>query len=274
MIPKNEVTRESPPEMSRFRDLAESLGLKFDDLIQSGSQANVIGIRSETLLFSQRLDSRTYFVQDARYGPRQERGIWEATDEDYLSAAGGVLERLEIPASEIADARVLKERTQVAEMDQDTGKPRIEKPEWGKVYATFARQIDGIPVWSSSVIAGFTKNRSVGFLQAHWPEIPRAIVAEARRLVERVKGEWKPPEHPGAIVESVEAGIVHSPAVGFLMDVYPAIRVIYAPIDERMGQKATRYFDRHGNDVPVPRQFDVSPEPPMDRRVERNGRGA
>jgi hypothetical protein len=60
MIPKNEVTRESPPEMSRFRDLAESLGLKFDDLIQSGSQANVIGIRSETLLFSQRLDSRTY----------------------------------------------------------------------------------------------------------------------------------------------------------------------------------------------------------------------
>jgi hypothetical protein len=88
-----------------------------------------------------------------------------------------------------------------------------------------------------------------------------------------VKGEWTPPEHPGATVESVEAGIIHSPAVGFLMDVYPTIRVIYAPIDERMGQKATRYLDRHRNDVPVPRQFDLPPELPTEKRAEPKGRG-
>jgi hypothetical protein len=98
MIPKNELTRESASEMSRVRDLAESLGIRFDTVIRSGSQANVIGIQSETLLFSQRLDSRTYFVQDAGYGPRQQRGIWGAGDEDYLDAAREVLERLQIPS--------------------------------------------------------------------------------------------------------------------------------------------------------------------------------
>jgi hypothetical protein len=272
MIPKNELTRESASEMSRVRDLADSLGLRFENVIRSGSQANVIGIQSETLLFSQRLDSRTYFVQDARYGAGQ-RGVWGASNDDYLDAARGVLERLQIPSSEIADARVLKEQTQVAELDRETGKPRVERPQQGKVYATFTRQIDGIPVWSSTVIAGFTRDRSLGFLQAHWPEIPQAVVAEAKRLAARVTGEWTAPEHPGATVESVEAGVVHSPAVAFLMDVYPAIRVIYAPIDERMGQKATRYLDRHGNDVPVPRQFDLPLEPSMDRRAEPKDRG-
>ena len=73
-------------------------------------------------------------------------------------------------------------------------------------------------------------------------------------------------------MESVDAGIIHSPAVGFLMDIYPAIRVIYAPIDDRMGQKATRYVDRHGNDVPVPRQFDLPPEPATEARVGPKGR--
>jgi hypothetical protein len=272
MIPKNELTHESESEIAPVRDLAESLGIQLGDVTRSGSQANVIGIQSEAVLFSQRLDSRTYFVQDARYGPRQELGIWEANDEDYLKATRDILERLQIPRNEIADARVLKEQTQVAEIDRDTGKPRIEKPQRGKVYASFARQIDGIPVWSSNVIAGFTKERSLGFLQAHWPEIPRAVIAEAKRLAERLKGGWTPPEHPGATVESVDAGIIHSPAVGFLMDIYPAIRVIYAPIDDRMGQKATRYVDRHGNDVPVPRQVDLPPEPATEVRVGPKGR--
>src|SRR4051794_13916218 len=109
MIPKNELTRESESEMAAVRDLAESLGIQLGDVTRGGSQANVIGIQSEAVLFSQRLDSRTYFVQDTRYGPRQELGVWEADDEDYLEAARDIFERLRIPSHEIADARVLKE---------------------------------------------------------------------------------------------------------------------------------------------------------------------
>ena len=40
-----------------------------------------------------------------------------------------------------------------------------------------------------------------------------------------------PPEQPDATVEAIEAGIIHSPAAGFLIDIYPAIRVIYTPVD-------------------------------------------
>ena len=50
------------------RAAREILQLKFDKIVKSGAEANMIGIRSESVLFSRRLDSRTYFVHDERYG--------------------------------------------------------------------------------------------------------------------------------------------------------------------------------------------------------------
>ena len=64
-------------------------------------------------------------------------------------------------------------------------------------------------------------------------------------------------------MESVEAGIIHSPAMGFVMDVYPAIRVIYSAENPRMGRKLTLYLDAQGASLPgTPRQFEKSNEGP------------
>ena len=122
-------------------------------------------------------------------------------------------------------------------------------------------------MWSSGITLGLTKRGGIGFLEAHWPEIPATVLEEAKRLAERVKEGWRAPVRQGGKPESVEAGIIHSPAAGFVMDIYPAVRVIYG--DESMGKKAVLHFDRHGNNVPIPRQFDKPPDQAPAPRGER-----
>lgn len=261
-------TSESGPEIDRLRKLADSLGVQFDEVVHSGSQGTTIGIQSKSVLFSQRLDSRTFFVHDSRYRVGGELGIHEASDQEYIKGAHEILEKLDIPRDEIAETSVLKEATQTAEYDRDTQQSRLEEVQPGKRYVALTRQIERLPVWSSRVVIGLARDGRIGFLEAHWPEIPKVIVAEARKLSEKVREGWRPREQPGAKVIEIEAGILHSPAAGFVMDIYPAIRVIYASTDERFGKKAVAYLDRHGNPVPVPRQFDLPAEKPTAGRPE------
>ena len=124
----------------------------------------------------------------------------------------------------------------------------------GRKFTRISRQIDGFPVWSSNIVVGLNDRKLVGFMQLHWPEIPQHIVNEAHRLSYKTKHGWKPPEQPGATVESVEAGIIHSPAISFVMDIYPTIRVVYSPLDKNIGRKQVVYLDRNGKSVPIPRQ--------------------
>jgi hypothetical protein len=119
----------------------------------------------------------------------------------------------------------------LAHFDRQTGKSELEKEELGARQVRISRNIEGIPVFSSHAVLGFNSRGEIGFMEVHWPEIPGYVLAEAHRLEYKVKNGWRPPEQKEAVVESVEAGIIHSPAVGFLMDIYPAIRVIYAPVD-------------------------------------------
>jgi len=76
-------------------------------------------------------------------------------------------------------------------------------------------------------------------------------------LAYRAEHNWRAPEQFEAVVEAIEAGVIHSPAIGFLMDIYPAIRVIYKPKDPRYGKKPVYFYDRHGKPVSVPRQADT-----------------
>jgi hypothetical protein len=258
MIPQNVVTAESEREMQGVRALAEALEVRFDEIVRSGSQGTVIGIQSKSVLFSQRLDSRTVFVQDARYGPGLEAGVYDGSDDDFIRASKAIVDKLGIPSQEIADSKVRREQTQQAEFDEKTGQWRFEDRRPGKAMLRLTRRIEDLPVWSSGITLGLTKSGGIGFLEAHWPEVPSTVLEEARRLAERLKEGWRPPERQGGKPESIEAGIIHSPATGFIMDIYPAIRVIYTDIS--MGKKATLYLDRHGNNVPIPRQFDKPPD--------------
>lgn len=266
MPPENPDDYSEEAEMGRFKEIAEgALGLEFGEIRRSGSEANMVGIQSEHVLLSQRLDSRTYFVQDMRYGANREAGIFEGADEELLARCRTALERLNIPQAEIGEAYVLTEQTQAAEVNQGR-MVRMEEVREGKRLGTLSRQIDGVPVWSSSLVLGLARGGEIGFLQLHWPEISERVASEAHKLDYLVGQGWRPAELRGATVEAVEAGIIHSPALGFIMDIYPAIRVTYAPLDKAYGRKPTLYLDRHGNQVPTPRQFALPPEEALLRR--------
>lgn len=253
----------------RLETLAGALKLDVGRINNRGVVRNMVGIKSDYVLFSQRRDSRTYFIQDNRYGPSNPAGVYQGTDDTVLERSRSILRTLEIPADEISKTNVLREKNQTAHRDIRTRRLVIDKPGDGKVFGEFWRQVSGVPVFSSRALIGLTKEGSVGYMEVHWPEIPRQTVEEARRLQGLVRGRWQPPAQKGATVESVEAGIIHSPALGFVMDVYPVIRVIYKPVDGRIGRKPVLYLDGNGRNVPVPRQFEKVEETPNQKRYKK-----
>jgi hypothetical protein len=80
-----------------------------------------------------------------------------------------------------------------------------------------------------------------------------AVLAEAKALAAVVRAGFDPEDVRGAEVESVEAGVIHSPAIGFFMDVVPVIRCVYRAKETRLGTKPVLYLDRHGERVSLPR---------------------
>lgn len=264
--PAMDYSDESELEALRYT-ATKLLDLDIEKIEKIGSERNFVAVKSQNVLFSRRLDSRTYFVQDDRYGNLGKAGVFNGPDKELLEFGREVMKRLEIPLSEIGSEDVLQENIQLAHIDSVSGEFKIEDPEPGKKLASFSRIIDDIPVFSSGLTLGLTKDKKIGFMELHWPRIPEQIITEAHRLKYKVAHGWKPPEREDAKVESVEAGIIHSAAPGFLMDIYPVIRVIYMPADERTGRKLTLHFDRDGNTVPFPRIADMPcPEVEAGRR--------
>jgi hypothetical protein len=265
--PSEQRLEQATEETKRLESLATRvLGLDFGKINQSGAERNIVGIRSDNLLFSQRRDSRTYFIQDQRFGADKGAGVFRGSDSDLLGLSREMLERLKIPLNEIDHPVVLHEKTQVGYVDPKSRKVITEEPGEGKSLAEFSRKVEGIPVFSSRALIGLTGDKKIGYMELHWPVIPDTVLREAHRLQELVKGGWRPPEQKGARPESIEPGIIHSPAIGFVMDIYPAIRVIYASDNETVGKKMTLYLDGNGREVPVPRQFEKLETPYKDPR--------
>ncbi|MFW9789301.1 MAG: hypothetical protein ACFFE2_16175 [Candidatus Thorarchaeota archaeon] len=254
-------------EMEQFAKLAQTLGLTLEKVISRGSERNLLGIKSEYVLFSRRLDSRTYFVQDTRYGNGLEGGIFRGTKEEQYESARFIFKHLNIPLNEIAEEVLQTEMTQEAYVHQESGEVKLEEVQEGKSFVYFTRQIQDIPVWSSNLTLGLMKEKQIGFMQLHWPEIPRHVIEEAHKLAQKIEAGWRPDEQKGAIIESVEAGIIHSPAIGFVMDILPVIRVVSASVDKNFSRKQVLYLDRHGIDVPLPRHAIMPFEPKQQERT-------
>ena len=242
------------------------MGNKIPERLLDLPYGNFVGVKSENILFSQRLDSRTYLVQNKLYGKNKSAGVFEGSDKEFIKISTDILRRLEIPLSEVREKTVFQENTQIAQVDPKTGSVRLEESQKGQRFAGFSRMIDGVPVFSSSAILTLTRDGKIGFMELHWPEIPKHVMKEAQRLKYMVEKGWEPPKQKGGIVEMVEAGIVHSAALGFIMDIYPAIRVIYMPEDKKMWRKLTLFLDRDGKPVPNPREFDIPPQKYEERR--------
>ncbi|MFF0740299.1 hypothetical protein ACFYVL_07840 [Streptomyces sp. NPDC004111] len=254
MTPADAHDDSDEADIAELCQLGESaLGLNFEAVERTGGIQNMFGIRTRNLLFSRRLDSLTYFVQDDRFGVGRELGVFEGPEEELLRTCRTVLTSLGVPEAEIARQGIVREQTQVARYDAESGRPEVEEPQPGNRFARVGRCVDGHPVWQSGCLLGLTADGRIGHLQLHWPQLPGPAVEELRALARRVDRGWRPPELEGAEPESVEAGITHSTAVGFLLDVYPAIRIVYAPTTEGLGRKPVRHVNRYGEDLPAPR---------------------
>jgi hypothetical protein len=79
---------------------------------------------------------------------------------------------------------------------------------------------------------------------------------------ESVGGKFSAAEQRYAKVDSIEAGILHSPAASFVDDQAAAIRVIYRPIDPSVGKKAVSYLKLDGRPIAMPRQTETFRETP------------
>jgi len=261
----------SPEEQSILnatRKLAtETLGLKLEKDVTAGHKDNFSGLRTENITFTQRLDSRTFIAYDKRFSSTKESGMYKEPDDMLLKRSHELLERLKIPAAEIASEKVVQEKLQAGERDEKTGKFKLEPVEHGKKWARVTRQVEGVPVFSSRATIALMPGGEIGFLEVHWPEIPAKVTEEARRYKELAGKTWHAPELKGARVESVTAGVLHSPSAATAMDFVPVIRVIYAPIDNRLGKKPVAYVDAEGKPVAMPR---VLLQPPREElKTER-----
>jgi hypothetical protein len=249
----------SQPDMKTLA--TKVLGLKFDDKARPVRTDDAVGFQSDRASFGRRLNSRTFIAYDARFSDTQTYGTYAGSDDALMRAARDILTGLQIPAGEIASVQVMQEKSQLGQRNAD-GSVKLENIELGKKYALATRKIDDIPVFSSRALISLMKDGSVGYMEVHWPVIPKDTIAMAERYRAGVAAGWHAPVRPGTQVESVTAGIVHSPAAGTAMDIYPAIRVIYALDDKRLGKKPVGYYDLDGKALPQPRIF---LKPPPDR---------
>lgn len=241
-----------------------------------GSAANVSGIRSKNLTFSQRHDSRTVFATNERYGHLRKLGAWTGSDRTAVAACRRVLRAAKVPPAQIQTIDAISEYGQVAERATED-EFQLFKPLVLRKVAQAKRTMDDIPVWSSYAIVGLTAGGDIGWIELHWPDVPPAVFKEAHVLVGLLTLGYEPPELPDARIESVEAGVIHSPAIGFYMDVAAAVRITYAGLTPGVGRKATLYLDRHGEPVARPRDIEpakpnTNDRPEPDKAVGREAR--
>lgn len=263
-----------PQDSQRFLNRAEApelidaatqvAGFDLGKRPEFASAANVSGVRNRTFTFSRRRDSRTIFAADARYGIGGRAGAWQGGDREVVGAVRRVLKAAGVPAKEVVSVNVLSEFGAAGEVVD--GEVRAEEPTLLRKIGAAQRAIDQLPVWSSYAKVGLTADGRVGWLELHWPVVGPEVLKEAHVLQSLVERGFPVAEMPGARLQSVEAGVLHSPAIGFFMDVTAAARLAYEPEDPEMGRLATLYLDRHGDLVALPR--DIRPVKPDERKRE------
>ena len=216
---------------------------------------------------SYRPAGNAYFLQrKGKVHAFEDRGF-QGSDDALRARGTGLLAGLGIDKLEIAELRILRQFVTTGSTDPASGRMTIAKPQSDRRSLVAARAIEGIPVWNSRLKLDLNEKGEIAALELSWPKIDPKVMEVARRM--KTMTAFKAPERAGAKVESVEAGILHSPAASFVDDQAAAIRVIYAPSDSRLGMKPLIYLDADGRPVPTPRQLESAPEAPTPPRAQK-----
>jgi len=240
-------------ELSTLMEAAQSItGWAWSEP-EYGSAANISGIRSSDLSFSRRIDSNTIFARHANYGHLAKSGAWTGDNGTLVDTCRRLLEAANVAADEVGSVDSITEFGQVAnrvEVDRyDIGEPTPLLK-----FARATRVVESMSVWSSYASVGLLESGALGSLEIHWPRLPQEVIREAAVLGALVDN-FRPPEVAGASMESIGPGIIHSPAVGFYMDINAVIRVIYRGNEPGLSRRVVSYLDRHGEAVEPPRDI-------------------
>jgi len=123
--------------------------------------------------------------------------------------------------------------------------------------AAFVREIDGIPVFGSELLAGLDRDGAIGRLRVHWPKVDAALVSDAKKLRELVDGKvWQPPkdlQDPDTKILEVRAGVGHSAFADPGFSSAAVVRVLARRsargTEYPIASTSYRYFDRDGMEV-------------------------
>ncbi|MGB8714841.1 MAG: hypothetical protein WCD66_00595 [Rhodanobacteraceae bacterium] len=205
-----------------------------------------------------------YFVHDQR--AKLGDGGFQGTDSQLISRGKEILSKLNKDVAEASGSKVLQQYTSAAYVAPGSSAFTPEPQKRDRRTLLVTRSIRGIPVWSSELMLDLDPRGQIVSLEISWPKIRPQVLANAIKLREVLRAGYQAPKRKYATVESVEAGILHSPAASFVDDQVAAIRIIYAPTNSRLGKKPVLYLGLDGKPVPIPRQMEAESEKPAPAR--------
>ncbi len=208
---------------------------------------------------SYRPKGNAYFLQTGSESVFK-RSAFKGSDEQLIARGRAILAALGIGKSEISEAKVLQQYTTVGEVDPATKKMQAEAAQKDRRTVLFLRAVRGVPVFDSRLALDLDAEGKIAALEISWPKIDPKILEEGIRLQRLVKSRYEAPPMPGAKLEQAQAGILHSGAAAFIDEQVAAIRLIYAPIDSRVGMKPLRYLAANGKPVEIPRNLEAKRE--------------
>ena len=224
---------------------------------------NLLALRTGNFTVAERTDSRTYFVRNRAYGPLSEDGVFNGSDDELQKTAARILTGVGIDPKELARAKVLTVQQGGGGFNPATGEAKADAWESKQRVLVAGRQVGGVPIFSSRLSLALTAKGGIGRLKLHWPEIPAAVLEEAKRYQEVVRAGFKPPAAPEAVV-SVTAGVLHSSPRSRVLDMMAAIRVEYAA--PAVGKARVVYLSSNGQ--PLRARHDDHPAPPRQHKPQ------
>lgn len=245
---------------------SRDFGIKWEGRLIGASDRGVVAVTDGTTTLTNRAGERVFIVRNNKEFPPSDRAIFRGTDADLKNIGLKLLRASGAREDEVADVRVLQQYTQTAEVPPGNLPPRMTTLEKSHRALQIDRRIAGVDVISSRLLLNVDAEGRVAFMELAWPNISPEVLERSARLRRIATDRYTAPRMEGAEIESVQAVILHTPAVGFYNDATAAIRVIYRPTSPQIGQKAVRFVDERGQDVPLPRAID----PPREEALKRS----
>lgn len=248
---------------------ASNFGIKWEGRLVGADERGVTAVTDGVTTLTTRAGARIFIIHNREEIPPSEQTAFNGSDAELKSVGMKFLQAAGAKEDEVADVQVLQQFTQSGEIQPGGKEVKVLPPQKSHRTLMISRRVAGVDVVSSRLMLNVDSAGRAAFMELAWPDISREVLDLAVRYKKLTESQYVAPQLEGADVETVQAVVLHSPAVGFYNDETAAIRVIYRPNAKQVGQKPVRYVDERGEDVKLPRDVDRPREEPVKRAEGR-----